>query len=241
MAQLVGLIEGLLHGELHGKDLIRRESPPLSAAWLAWIVCVEGAIYGGCMALYGWKWGAAYGAVHVLAVMIKVPTLFLLTLLVTCPSLYVFSALSGSTLRFGQTIRLLLAATALTLTVLLSLGPVTVFFTFCTKSHPFMQLLNATLFTVAGLIGMRFVWKRLDEVFRDSPDGKGTTVVWRPARRGRVLVLLGAWFVVYGVVAAQMGWLLRPFVGTPHLPQEIFRTTEGNIFQGLVDALRYLD
>lgn len=241
MSTLASLVEGLLHGEVRGRDLVRRDSPPISASTLIWVIMLEGAAYGACMGLYGWRWGQEYGPQHVASVMLKVPALFLLTLLVTCPSLYVFSALAGSALRFNQTLRLLLASTALTLTVLLSLGPVTVFFTFCTRSHPFMQLLNATLFTVAGLIGMRFVWKRLNEVLGPASGAAARAMPGDPPPTRRVLSLLGTWFVVYGVVAAQMSWLLRPFVGTPHLPQELFRKTEGNVFHGLVEALRFLD
>jgi hypothetical protein len=246
MAKLVDLIEGLLHGEYTGRDFLRGISPPILARTLVLAIVLEGALYGACMALYGLKWGTAYGWRHVFAVMFKVPALFLLTLVVTCPSLYVFSALARSGLRLGQVVRLLLAATALALAVLASFAPVTAFFTFSTKSHPFMQILNAALFTVAGLIGMRFVARRLAEALSEGhpePDAddlpRGVSFSSAPAPRvGRVIA---AWFVIYALVAAQMGWLLRPFIGTPHLPQELFRQTEHNIFHGLIEALRYLD
>jgi hypothetical protein len=61
--------------------------------------------------------------------MAKVPLLFLLTLMVTLPSLYVFSALANSRLHFVDTLTLLLAATAVNLALLASCGPVTGFFT----------------------------------------------------------------------------------------------------------------
>jgi hypothetical protein len=253
MKKLVDLVEGLLHGEVKGRDLLRRESPPIDAGTLVVVILLLGALCGACMALYGLRWGGDYGGAHVAAVMIKVPALFLLTLVVTVPSLYVFSALSRSQLRFGQVVRLLLAATALTLAVLASFAPVVAFFTFSTKSHPFMQLLNAALFTIGGLIGMRFVWKRLNEALYETPPapapkaapfGVPLSIASEPvraptdARLGRVVL---AWFVIYGTVAAQMAWILRPFVGTPHMPQELFRSTEKNIFYGLAQALKYLD
>ena len=53
-------------------------------------------------------------------------------------------------------------------------------------------------------------------------------------------LVFGAWFLVYGSVAAQMGWLLRPFVGSPNQPQVLFRETQHNIFHGLVQALQYV-
>ncbi|MDZ4774741.1 MAG: hypothetical protein SGI72_16575 [Planctomycetota bacterium] len=237
MAKLVDLVEGLLHGEYRARDFLRHERPIVSVESLILSIVILGAIYGACMALYGLKWGQAYGTQHVIAVMIKVPSLFLLTLLVTCPSLYVFSALAGSTLNLAQTVRLLLASIALSLAVLVSFAPVTAFFTFSTRSHPFMQLLNAALFTVSGLVGMRFVRARLAEalIAQESADGAESP------SNSRLTRILLTWFVIYGAVAAQMGWLLRPFVGTPHMPQELFRDTEANIFHGLAQALKFLD
>ena len=241
MGKLVDLIEGLLHGEVGGRDLVRRTSPPIGAGALALVILGLGAVYGACMALYGLRWGTEYGLVHLLAVTLKVPALFLLTLAVTCPSLYVFSALAGSSLRFPQVARLLCAATALALAVLASFAPVTAFFTFSTKSHPFMQLVNAALFTVSGLVGMRFVWNRLAEALADG-DGHAQPGFARAGPfAGRPAWVVLAWFVIYATVAAQMAWILRPFVGTPHMPQELFRRTEGNIFQGIAQALKYLD
>lgn len=238
MARLVDLVEGLLHGEYHGRDFLRQDRPIVSIRMLIALIVLLGALYGACMALYGLKWGKAYGGQHLVAVMVKVPSLFLLTLLVTTPSLYVFSALAGSVLSIAQTARLLLASSALSLAVLASFAPVTAFFTFSTKSHPFMQLLNAALFTVSGVVGMVFTRRRLAEALEDGARG------YEPAevrRSQRLTGLLLAWFVVYGTVAAQMGWMLRPFVGSRDLPQELFRETERNIFHGLGQALRFLD
>jgi hypothetical protein len=141
---------------------------------------------------------------------------------------------------------LLLAATALALAVLASFAPVTAFFTFSTKSHPFMQILNAALFTVAGLVGLRFVARRLAEALsaempETDPEARPRGVSFASAPEPHIGRVIAAWFVIYGLVAAQMGWLLRPFIGSPHLPQELFRQTENNIFHGLLEALRYLD
>ena len=45
------------------------------------------------------------------------------------------------------------------------------------------------------------------------------------------------WIVIYALVGAQMGWILRPFIGSPDLPFHWFRSREANIF---VDILRTL-
>ena len=45
------------------------------------------------------------------------------------------------------------------------------------------------------------------------------------------------WVVIYALVGAQMGWILRPFIGSPDLKFEWFRHREANIF---VDIARTL-
>ena len=52
--------------------------------------------------------------------------------------------------------------------------------------------------------------------------------------------MLRVWAVVYGITGAQMGWLLRPFLGSPDLPFTLFRPREGNFFQALLRAIAAL-
>ena len=41
------------------------------------------------------------------------------------------------------------------------------------------------------------------------------------------------WVIVFGLVGAQMGWVLRPFVGNPNQPFQWFRERESNFFQAV--------
>src|SRR6266446_5725717 len=90
----------------------------------------------------------------ILADVWKVPALFVLTLLISFPSLYVFSTLLGSRLPFRATLNLLLATVTMTVTVLASLGPIVAFFSVSTESYNFMKLLNVAFFAVAGFLGV---------------------------------------------------------------------------------------
>ncbi len=112
---------------------------------------VMGCIYGVFMGLYGATRPDTSTFLQLLATTLKVPLLFLLTLGITFPSLYVFSSLAGGRLRFEQTLRLLLAAVAINLALLASLGPVVGFFTLSAQSYPFMIVLNVILFAFSGL------------------------------------------------------------------------------------------
>lgn len=46
------------------------------------------------------------------------------------------------------------------------------------------------------------------------------------------------WVVLFALVGAQMGWVMRPFIGTPELPFTWFRERESNFFAAVLGALR---
>src|SRR6266567_8079819 len=97
------------------------------------------------------------GVKQLAASVVKVPMLFLLTLLITFPSLYVFNALIGSRLSLGAMLRLLIAAMSVMLALLSSFGPIVAFFAASTTSYPFMKLLNVIVFAIAGFLGLAFL------------------------------------------------------------------------------------
>jgi hypothetical protein len=45
------------------------------------------------------------------------------------------------------------------------------------------------------------------------------------------------WILVFGLVGAQMGWMLRPFIGDPAKPVSFFRQRESNFFEAVFDQL----
>jgi len=48
--------------------------------------------------------------------------------------------------------------------------------------------------------------------------------------------VFACWVMVFGLVGAQMGWVLRPFIGSPELPFQFFRARESNFFEAVVGA-----
>ena len=48
------------------------------------------------------------------------------------------------------------------------------------------------------------------------------------------------WVVVFGLVGAQMSWVLRPFVGDPASPFVWFRPRTSNFFQAVAQTLSNL-
>lgn len=160
-----------------------------------------------------------------LATMIKVPLLFLLTIAITFPSLYVFSLLARSRRHPTEMLQLLLAATCVILAVLASLGPIAAFFAVCTRSYRFMVLLHFAFHVAAGLIGVAFLRRWLGP----APEaGKPPRIVFR------------AWIVLFALVGAQMGWVLRPFLGNPQVPFTWLRSTDSNVFAFVGESIRLL-
>ena len=55
-----------------------------------------------------------------------------------------------------------------------------------------------------------------------------------------VRTVFRTWVVVFGLVGAQMAWVLRPFVGNPTQPFTWFRPTESGFFEAVLHCLRSL-
>jgi len=48
------------------------------------------------------------------------------------------------------------------------------------------------------------------------------------------------WLVVFSLVGAQMGWVLRPFIGSPDMPFTWFRARESNFFEAVLNVIQNL-
>lgn len=221
-----------------------------------------GALYGFFVGWYALFGGRSDAWLHVLAVMLKVPLLFLCTLLVTFPSLYVFGSLLGSRLSFRSMLRLLVATIVVNLTVAASMGPILGFFTLSTTSYGFMVLLNVALMGLAGLVSTGFLMRALvrlsnaqvQHAYGVQPQPPEPVVAtgtistpWPPPiprapapEPAGVPPIFVVWIVTYGIVGAQMGWILRPFIGTPGAPFELFRARSGSVISGLSGAVQNL-
>jgi hypothetical protein len=244
----------LLSGELTGVGALREQGLEISPWRLSACIILLSMFYGLCMGLFAVFGGRIPNFMQVLASMIKVPLVFYLTLLVTLPSLYVFNALVGSRLTPSGVVRLLVASLGVNVTVLASLGPIVAFFSVCTTSYRFMQLLNVVVFAVSGLFGLRFLLQTLHRLNLAAPpraESGAPAETWSEAEAAgpldpvrdravsqQVRVVFRVWVVVFGLVGAQMGWVLRPFIGNPGLPFAWFRHRESNFFMAVLQALR---
>ncbi|MHC4947050.1 MAG: hypothetical protein ACYTG1_02140 [Planctomycetota bacterium] len=254
MWNLVRELDRILRGEATRPRDLREGTVRIPTLGITCVIVALGVIYGVCMSGYSVVNRRPFDLAFVLAPALKVPALFFLTLVVTFPSLYVFNALVGSRLNVAAVARLIIAALAVTLAVLASFGPIAAFFAFTTKSYPFMVLLNVVIFAVSGVLGLAFLLQTLHRLAaagappRPSPpaadeaDVDDAPPAADPAPLDRmeehvlgphVRTVFRVWVIVFGLVGAQMAWVLRPFLGHPDSDFVWFRARESNFFQAV--------
>ena len=154
-------LDRLLRGDATQLSNLRRGIIDVSPEGMTIIILALGAIYGACMGSYAIFQTKGASGLQMLATIGKVPLLFLLTVLVTFPSLYVFNALVGSRLSLSSVFRLIIATVAVMTAILASIGPIVAFFSVSTTSYPFMLLLNVGVFLTSGFLGLRFLLSTL--------------------------------------------------------------------------------
>ena len=180
------------------------------------------------LAVYGAVLGSTHSLLQALSSATKLPILFLITLTICIPALYVFSVLFGSSQRLRQSIALVLSAITVTAVLLLSFAPITFFFMLTTSGYQFFKLLNVLFFVIAGSLGMVFLSNGV-HVVSASDKKEGT-------RKMRSLVLY-VWIVLYAFVGSQMAWTLRPFIGYPDARFELIRELGGNFYGNILISM----
>ncbi len=157
-------VDNVLRGEGTRLENLSEGQLATSSRGLVGVIVLLGAAYGICMGSYAVVNATAGSLLQMLASAVKVPALFLLTLAVTFPSLYVFNALVGSRLSLLSVLRLLVAGMAVMLAVLAGFGTIVAFFSFTTESYAFIVLLNVAVFAVAGFLGLAFLLQTLQRL-----------------------------------------------------------------------------
>jgi hypothetical protein len=227
MRHWIQTLDSILRGEATRPEVVRSGAFTVPVGGLAVLVVLLGATYGLCMACFAVFHRSDPQYLQLVSSAAKVPALFLLTLAVTLPSLYVFNALMGSRLTAGAILQLLMASLGVALAVLASLGPIVAFFSFTTSSYPFMKLLNVAVFAFSGAAGLRFTMRTLFLLTRSHESEEGAV------SNRSVRAVFATWVIVFGLVGAQMSWVLRPFLGDPDKPFEWFRPRESNFFEAV--------
>lgn len=177
-------------------------------------------VYGTAVGLYQGGW-------QILSAALKIPALFLGTLLVCFPLFYLVQLLLGSKLRLMQTLTLMIAALNLTSVVAAASIPIFLFFLQSGASYYFLQLIGIITFGIAGLFGMGALHSGLTLIC----DSKGVY-----PRIG--LTVLRIWVLIFAFVGIQMAWDFRPFLGKKGDPFVLFGDYKGNFYSALIYAVK---
>ncbi len=269
-----GQLDQILSGDATQISSLEKGEIELPIKNLIVVMVLLGVLYGICIGSFNLLHPLGEDAVitmgdawkQLFASIIKFPLLFVLTLFITLPSLYVFNALVGSRLNFLSVLKLLVSSIAIMLTILASLGPIVIFFSLCTTSYHFILLLNVVVCSVGGFLALAFLLRTLhrlilaqdlllpaglvvNEVYEDNETDKDKTgkksnklsalEKFGPTNK-KAKNVIRIWVVVFGLVGAQMSWVLRPFIGSPHSHFELFRARESNFFMAVLNSLMNL-
>lgn len=177
---------------------VRPEAAQAALARLAACIVLFGCLYGAAMGAYrginghpGWLLQMAYSAV-------KVPLLLSGAFVITLPTFFVLGTLLGLRSGFARALRALVAAQAGLAIALASLAPLTLLFYASTTSYQHALLFNGVMFAAGALAGQQLFRAHLRPLVARNR-------AWRR--------LLLAWGFAYALVAIQLAWLLRPFIG----------------------------
>jgi hypothetical protein len=193
------------------------------------------------LAGYGAIIGSHKSLLQALASSVKLPVLFLLTLAICLPTLYVFNLLCGGRLSARQALATALTAITVTSNLTLAFAPITLFFMITAQSYAFFVLLNVVILALTGGIGLHFMVQGIrslnatmqtNETLATALDQESPTS--QPSHPVNT-TLLNVWLLLYGFVGTQLGWTLSPFFGDPDMPFILFREIESNFYIGVLD------
>jgi hypothetical protein len=191
------------------------------------MAAVYGAVMGGTNLFQGSEMLIQHKLLMVVISAIKVPILFILTLAIVIPPIYVSNAFVGARLSFRQMLTVLLTATTITVTTLASMATVAFFFALTSRSYDFIKLLHVLIYVYAGLAGLAYFSKTIS----------GLSVAFRRRTPAKVLLV---WLLIYAFVGTQLAWVLRPFVGSPDLDFKLFRPRYGNFYESVIQSATHL-
>jgi hypothetical protein len=109
------------------------------------------------LALYGAVLGFSNSALQAAASFVKLPLLFLATLAICLPTLYLFNLVFGAKLSVLQALTLIMVTITVTAVLTLAFAPISLFFLITAQSYAFFKLLNVAILMLTALVGLRFL------------------------------------------------------------------------------------
>ncbi len=175
---------------------LRRPERQIATRSVLLLIVLSSPLYGLAMGSYDLSAARAPYAIYAA---VKLPLMITATTALCLPGFFALTSVLGLRADLRASIRAILCGQAAFAITLASLAPVTLLAYVSGISARGALLTSGVMFAVSTLVAQAMMWAR-----------------YRPlvARAPRHLALLGYWLVAYVFVGIQMGWMLRPFVGT---------------------------
>ncbi|WP_410810160.1 hypothetical protein [Micromonospora sp. 067-2] len=109
------------------------------------------------LACYGAVLGAFHSPLMALTSALKLPLLFLVTLAICLPTLYLFNLVFGARLSVRQSLSLVMVAITVTSMLAVAFAPISLFFLITAPDYGFFKLLNVAILTLSAVVGLRFL------------------------------------------------------------------------------------
>lgn len=175
---------------------LRRPERRIDARSALLLILLASPLYGLAMGSYHLSTDRALYAIFAA---IKLPLMITATTALCLPGFFALTTVLGLRADLRASIRAILCGQAAFAAFLASLAPVTLLVYISGVSPRGALLTSGVAFAVATLIAQAVMWSRYRPLIAASP---------------RHLALLCYWLAAYVFVGIQMGWLLRPFVGS---------------------------
>ncbi len=112
---------------------------------------------GVALAVYGAVLGSFHSVLMALTSAVKLPLLFLVTLAICLPTLYLFNLVFGARLSIRQSLALVMVALTVTSMLAVAFAPISLFFRITAPDYSFFKLLNVVILGLSALVGLRFL------------------------------------------------------------------------------------
>ena len=219
---LANLFPGL-HNKDEFFDEIFHETKLWSRIWrLVFLFIALTFLYGGVMGIYS-------GPLQALTAGIKVPIMFLLSLLICYPAFFVLQFILGSKMQLSHMTVIILSGYVLTGAIMVSFAPIVVLFVLTGGNYYFLQLLHIAIITVAGIFGMKTVLDALKYSCEQKNVYPKTGVV-----------VFRFWVVILAFVGIQLAWNMQPFLAEKTAGYTLFKKYKGNFYTAVIYSIQQL-
>jgi hypothetical protein len=220
----------LLRGEAEMLRSWLQKRDAIQIAYNVLMIVIGAGCYGAAM---GW-WRDPRQA---LFVAIKFPLILLLTAVGNALINGMLAPLLGLNIPFRQSFHAILMSFTIAAAILGSFSPLIAFLVWnappisiaasSSATHAFIKLTHVAVIAFAGIAGNIRLFQLLVQL------GGNKAVAWR---------VLFAWLAINLFLGSQLSWILRPFIGAPHLPVVFIRDTafQGNFYENVFQTVKQL-